>query len=328
MTKRMKALAMAVLLIVSIVTAPGVSVATNTVDVVTSATTWTETPTPTTTTPSEVNATPVAAEGQVTYTVKSGDVFWKIAKDNGMTTAQLVALNPQVKNANLIYVGDVLIVKAGTAVTGTTAPIAPTVTQSQKYYLGLGIVPNYRIRGGERDNLNFTAASAVFDGEGKILDIQWDVLEVTTTMFNWIDNTLEKTVVDEAAAAVLKWETKREEGYAYDMTHLLSKGVADNLTKNEWFVQLDYFEEYFKGMTVDEVVAWFNKYTDANGRPYKMAYPEKLTETDLAKTATFTPEEVAMLVDVTTSATMSLQDGHSYFIDSLVKAWNLKEEIK
>jgi LysM repeat protein len=326
MAKRFKALAMVVLLLTTIVTAPGVAIAANSVDVVTSATTWTETETPTTST-TGVNVAPVVTEGQVTYTVKSGDVFWKIAKDHGLTTAEMVALNPQVKNANLIYVGDVLIVKAGTAATPAT-PAAPVVTNNQKYYLGLGMVPNYRLRGGEKDNLNVTSASAVFDGEGKILDIQWDVIEITTSMFQWLDNTIEKPLLDEAVAAVLEWETKREEGYAYDMTHLLSKGVADNLTKNEWFVQLDYFEEYFKGMTVAEVVAWFNKYTDANGRPYKMAYPEKLTESDLATTATFTPEEVAMLVDVTTSATMSLQDGHSYFIDSLVKAWNLKEEIK
>ncbi|MCD4713219.1 MAG: LysM domain-containing protein [Clostridiales bacterium] len=323
MAKRFKALAMAALLLMTIVTAPGVAVATNAVDVVTSATTWTETETPTKAT-TDVNVAPVATEGQVTYTVKSGDLFWKIAKDNGLTTAELVALNPQVKNANMIYVGDVIVIKAGTAV---AAP-AQTASEGQKYYLGLGMISNYRLRGGEKDNLNVTSASAVFDSEGKIVDIQWDVMEVTTSMFQWMDNTIEKPLLDEAVEAVLEWESKREEGYAYDMTHLLSKGAADNLTKNEWFVQLDYFEEYFKGMTVDEVVAWFNKYTDANGRPYKVAYPEKLTESDLATTATFTAEELAMLVDVTTSATMSLQDGHSYFIDSLVEAWNMKEEIK
>lgn len=321
MTKRFKALAMAVLLLTTIVTAPGVAIATNAVDAVTSATTWTETETPGKTT-TDVNVVPVATEGQVTYTVKSGDVFWKIAQDNSLTTAELVALNPQVKNANMIYVGDVLIVKAGTPAPETE------VADGQKYYLGLGMVSNYRLRGGAKDNLNVTTASAVFDGEGKIVDIQWDVLEIKTSMFNWIDDASEQSVKDEAVAAILEWETKREEGYAYDMTHLLSKGAADNLTKNEWFVQLDYYENYFKGMTVDEVAAWFNKYTDANGRPYKMAYPEKLTESDLATTAAFTAEEVAMLVDVTTSATMSLQDGHSYFIDSLVEAWNLKEEIK
>ncbi len=43
-----------------------------------------------------------------TWTVKKGDTMWAIALENSMTLAQLVALNPQVKNPNLIYVGDVI----------------------------------------------------------------------------------------------------------------------------------------------------------------------------------------------------------------------------
>lgn len=43
-----------------------------------------------------------------TYTVKRGDTMWGIAKANGMTLAQLVAKNPQIKNPNLIYVGNVI----------------------------------------------------------------------------------------------------------------------------------------------------------------------------------------------------------------------------
>jgi hypothetical protein len=81
-------------------------------------------------------------------------------------------------------------------------------------------------------------------------------------------------------------------------------------------------------MTVAEVVAWNEKYTDANGRPYKMAYTEKLTDADKAVTATFTDEEAAMLVDVTTSATMALEDPHSHFITALVEAYEAREEIK
>ena len=40
-----------------------------------------------------------------TYTVKSGDTMWRIALDNGMTLDALIALNPQIKNPNLIYPG-------------------------------------------------------------------------------------------------------------------------------------------------------------------------------------------------------------------------------
>jgi len=40
------------------------------------------------------------------YTVVSGDCLWNIAKRFGMTLDQLLALNPQIKNPNLIYPGD------------------------------------------------------------------------------------------------------------------------------------------------------------------------------------------------------------------------------
>lgn len=40
------------------------------------------------------------------YTVVYGDCLWNIANRNNMTLDQLVALNPQIKNPNLIYPGD------------------------------------------------------------------------------------------------------------------------------------------------------------------------------------------------------------------------------
>lgn len=40
------------------------------------------------------------------YTVVSGDCFWNIAAANNITLDELIALNPQIKNPNLIYAGD------------------------------------------------------------------------------------------------------------------------------------------------------------------------------------------------------------------------------
>lgn len=40
-----------------------------------------------------------------TYTVKSGDTLSKIAGNNSLTLSQLLAANPSIKNASLIYVG-------------------------------------------------------------------------------------------------------------------------------------------------------------------------------------------------------------------------------
>lgn len=258
-----------------------------------------------------------------TYVVVAGDAMWKIAKKFNMTLNQLKALNPQIKNISMIKVGEKINVKA-------TAVSAISAISAKKLYHGFGLSANYRIRGEQKDNLNFTTASVVFDQDGKIVDLTWDVMEVTYALFpGWVDPNADQVTKDAFVDSIDDvWQTKREEGYDYDMTHLKSKGVADNLSKKEWFEQLDYFELFFKGKTVSEVEAWFKKYTDANGRPYKMAYPDKLTDADKAITVKFTPEEKAMLVDVTSSATMSLEDPHSHFVTALKEAYTAREEIK
>lgn len=40
------------------------------------------------------------------YTAVSGDCLWNIARDHGLTLEALLALNPQIKNPNLLYIGD------------------------------------------------------------------------------------------------------------------------------------------------------------------------------------------------------------------------------
>lgn len=275
---------------------------------------------PTTQAPAKtpVKTTAVSVPSGDTYVVVQGDAMWKIAKKFDMTLDQLKALNPQIKNISMIRVGERINVKAAASVS------------AKKLYHGFGLSANYRVRGDQKDNLNFTTASVIFDQDGKIVDLTWDVMEVTYALFpGWVDPNADQVTKDAFVSSIDDvWETKREEGYDYDMTHLKSKGAADNLTKKEWFEQLDYFELFFKGKTVSEVEAWFKKYTDANGRPYKMAYPDKLTDADKAITINFTPEEKAMLVDVTSSATMSLEDPHSHFITALKEAYAAREEVK
>ena len=48
------------------------------------------------------------AGGQNYYTVKKGDTLSAIAVNYHTTVNKLVALNPHIKNPNLIYVGDVI----------------------------------------------------------------------------------------------------------------------------------------------------------------------------------------------------------------------------
>jgi murein DD-endopeptidase MepM/ murein hydrolase activator NlpD len=44
----------------------------------------------------------------MTYTVKPGDTLSKVAMRNGVTLAQLLQANPQIKDPNRIKVGDVI----------------------------------------------------------------------------------------------------------------------------------------------------------------------------------------------------------------------------
>lgn len=56
-----------------------------------------------------------------TYTVKSGDTLSGIASRNGMTLAQIRALNPQISNPNAIRVGQVINISGASGqATGST----------------------------------------------------------------------------------------------------------------------------------------------------------------------------------------------------------------
>ena len=43
-----------------------------------------------------------------TYTVRQGDTMWGIARDHGLELYELIGLNPQIKNPNLIYPGQII----------------------------------------------------------------------------------------------------------------------------------------------------------------------------------------------------------------------------
>ena len=60
-----------------------------------------------------VRQEPAAARADAAqyYTAVYGDSFWRIATDHGLTLEGLLALNPQVKNPNILHVGDVLRVR-------------------------------------------------------------------------------------------------------------------------------------------------------------------------------------------------------------------------
>ena len=63
---------------------------------------------PVPTTPTFVLPQATLPVGGTSYTVVSGDTLGKIAKRYNTTVANLMALNPQIVDANKIYVGQVI----------------------------------------------------------------------------------------------------------------------------------------------------------------------------------------------------------------------------
>ena len=203
-------------------------------------------------------------------------------------------------------------------------------------YQGFGLSNTVRMGPGSDDtgtpvySINQVFANVVFDGDGKILAIYVDQLEYATPNYDgasmphfsgWpgqggynndsnhdavVDGTTPDTE-EQFTEEVAGWVTKRDRGEDYVM------GTGT------WHEQMDAFQRLFIGMTVDEVEEWFAKYcSDANGRPLKES---SSGEGDAEKYAALTDEEKAMLADVTSSATMSLNDSHGDILSAIRKAW-------
>ena len=46
------------------------------------------------------------AAAEVWHTVGRGESLWRIARDYGVEVTEVIALNPQIKNTNLIHPGE------------------------------------------------------------------------------------------------------------------------------------------------------------------------------------------------------------------------------
>ena len=211
----------------------------------------------------------------------------------------------------------------------------PAALPESDYYIGFGINNSGRIGPGKDDkdvqvySFNQVYATVIFDKEGKIVQVVADQLEVATPNYDGasmphfsgypgqsynydenhdekVDSVLEPTN-DTYLEEINGWLTKRQRGTGYRM------GTGT------WAEQMDKFQEVFVGKTVEEVNAWFEKYCSAaNGRPLQ-ATSDK--EGDADKYAKLTDEEKAMLADVTTAVTMSLNDSHGNILAALENAF-------
>lgn len=212
-----------------------------------------------------------------------------------------------------------------------------------KAYQGLGHDIVFRIGPGTDEggtpvySFNIVFADATFDTAGKILSMNVDILEVATPNYDgegmphfpgWpgaegysnFDHTTgalagrADTSVEAVQAAFADWKTKRERGDNYHMN-----------PANEWYKQMNFFQNYFKGKTVAEIETWVAKYTnDRNGRPLN---PASTNEAELAKYNALSAADKQVVADVRAGATMSLTDAHGNIVAALKRAYQNRREV-
>ncbi len=190
------------------------------------------------------------------------------------------------------------------------------VNGNKAAYIGFGIntVPRDR---GSYAQFNTTVAAVLFDEQDRIVDVIVDVVEVSTNETNWPGWPSETVTVDASEKAFNSIKSKRDRGDAYNMARAAT-------TKNEWYVQMNNFEKFFVGMTAPEVKAWYEKYTGQTGKPLTKSVTN---EYDIAKWSSLTYFERERIEDVTSSATMSLNDAHSDIVGAIVEAYNNKKAV-
>jgi hypothetical protein len=223
-----------------------------------------------------------------------------------------------------------------------TVEAAAAAPKEIKVYNGSGFNSVFRNGPGKDDNgvpvYSFTTVTcdATFDKNGKILDVYFDSLEVSTPNYdgasmphfsgwpnkqgyNIFGHEEEKIIgiTNNTLAAITEevnsWKTKRDRGDTYHMKE-----------GNDWYKQIDFFQNFFKGKTVAEIETWFAKNCDANGRPIKATTTK---EADLAKLAKLSAAEKKVLADVVAGATMSIKDPHGDFLGALREAFENRYEV-
>ena len=197
---------------------------------------------------------------------------------------------------------------------------------------GVGIVSTPRLGPGADAegvgvySFNEVIAYAIVDSDKRIVDLEVDIVEIITPnhdesnegdnfMAGWpgqsynsdaegdgvVDGLLEETE-DIFTAELLSWQSKRQKGSAYKMN------------SGTWEEEMDIYESFFKGKTVEEINAWFEKHCSGlNGRPLTAASTK---EDDVAKYSALTDEEKAVN-DAVSGATMSVRDPHGDILGAI-----------
>jgi hypothetical protein len=186
-------------------------------------------------------------------------------------------------------------------------------------------------------SFTYVYGTVLFDKKGKIVDMEIDELEVSTPNYdgasmphfsgwpgspgyNMMNHETEKVdgvsanTPESVNAEILAWKSKRDRGDRYGMNE-----------KNDWHKQMDAFEKIFVGKTVDELEAWYKKYTnDKNGRPLN---PATKDEAEKAKYEALSAADKKVIADVRTGATMSINDPHGYVLAAIRNAWENRKPV-
>ena len=198
---------------------------------------------------------------------------------------------------------------------------------------GLAIVSTPRLGPGKDDkdvpvySFNEVIAYVVTDGDGRIVDLQTDILEIITpnhdgaednALAGWpgasynedadgdgaVEGVMEQTA-DSFVANLPAFCTKRQLGDAYKMN------------SGTWTQEMDAYQSVFRGMTREELEAWFaERCSDVNGRALHGA---SKNEADIAKWEALS-EAARAEMDAISGATMSLSDAHGDILGAIVKA--------
>lgn len=71
-------------------------------------------------------AEPASAQEPTSYRVQLGDTLWGIARKNGLSLPQLIAVNPQIPDPDLILIGQPILLSSEATSTTTVAPPVST----------------------------------------------------------------------------------------------------------------------------------------------------------------------------------------------------------
>ena len=219
-------------------------------------------------------------------------------------------------------------------------PIAVETVAAQ----GMGITFNGRpIGGGKEDAEGYKTygfeeafVSTLFDAEGRIVDIQIDQYELTTpngagagqTHFSgWPGQ--EYTIDADHNKEVEGFFTITEESLAEEATLWISKSDRGDdymIPAGSWQSQANFYEDLFKGMTIEEVKEWQATYcSDEVGKP--LVITDKSSEADIAKYEALTDEQKAELDDIVAGASISLSDWFGHILQAMEKSYEYRVEV-